>query len=83
MRLRLVVDGESREIELERGPGGVRVRVDGAEYRARIRPGKGGFEVRIGSRLYRIRFEGLRAVLEDASHDIRVAEIADAPRLSA
>ncbi|HYT00992.1 MAG TPA: biotin/lipoyl-containing protein [Thermoplasmata archaeon] len=77
MRFRLVVDGEPREIEVDRTRQGYSVRVDGSEYRATARPRADEVAVRIGPRSYRIRFEGHEARVDDGRHEVLISEIFD------
>ncbi|MGI0149074.1 MAG: biotin/lipoyl-containing protein [Thermoplasmata archaeon] len=79
MRFRLVVDGESLEVEVDRYPKGLRVRVDGAEYRARATSSPPEFAVRIGRRVHRIRFQGQAALVGEACYEISVPEIERGP----
>ena len=75
MRFRLDVDGEIREIDVERNAGAFVIRVDGASYRIRARPGLNSIEIRIGPKVYRVRLRGNEAVLDDGIHQIRIAEV--------
>ncbi len=77
MRIRLVVDGEEREIDLSRDSRGVSVSVDGSRYRARTRPTTDGIMVRIGSGTHRIRFEGREAIVDGRPHTISIADVAE------
>src|SRR5436853_7430135 len=79
MRFRLVVDGDPRRIEVERGPEGILIRVDGAEYRGKVRRVDDGIEVRLGPKWRRIRLVGRTALTDDATHEIEISEIEDEP----
>ncbi len=70
MRLRLVVDGEAHEIELEGAPPALTVRVDGAVYRARTAREADGLSVRIGSRRHRIGIHGRRVTVDGLPHEV-------------
>ena len=75
MRFRVVVDGESHEIETLRGSKGYVVRVDGAEYRARANSRGSGADVRIGPHTYRVRFRGHELFLDGEAHDVAIPAI--------
>lgn len=77
MRFRLVVDGEAREIEVERDAGGIVVRMDNASYRTRARSFGDSAEIRIGTKTYRVLLQGNEVVLDDGVHPIRVAEVSE------
>ncbi len=77
MRIRLVVDGETHDIEVEATSKGLRVRVDGSEYGARTRVSETGVAVRIGPRTHYVRFEGTAVFDGDASHRISVTEVSE------
>ena len=79
MRFRLVVDGDPRRIEVERGPEGILIRVDGAEYRGKVRRVHDGIEVRLGPKWRRVRLVGQTALTDDATHEIAISEIEDEP----
>src|SRR5438874_6515239 len=79
MRFRLVVDGDPRRIEVERGPEGILIRVDGAEYRGKVRRVHDGIEVRLGPKWRRVRLVGRTALTDDATHEIAISEIEDEP----
>lgn len=79
MRFRLVVDGESREIELDPGPQGVAVRVDGAEYLTQAGSSPTEFVIHIGRRSHRIRFQGRTVLVDDARHEISIPDIEEGP----
>ncbi len=74
MRFRIVVDGETQEVEVEQTSRGLIVRVDGAIYRARVEAGQTEFRVRIGSRRHVVAFESGRVVVDGESHNV-VTEI--------
>ncbi len=77
MRFRLVVDGEAREIEVERNARGIVIRMDNASYRTRARSLGDSAEIRIGTKTYRVRLRGNEAILDDGVHPIRVAEVSE------
>lgn len=77
MRFRLDVDGERREIEVERTAGGFIIRIDGASYRARARPVADFVDVRIGANGYRLRVQGNEAILGDEVHRLRIADVSE------
>jgi biotin carboxyl carrier protein len=77
MRFRLVVDGESHEIDVVRDSKRTHVRVDGADYRVRPLRRGDGFVVHIGKTAHRVRFVGERVMLDDADHRVSIAEIQD------
>ncbi len=77
MRIRLVVDGEEREIDLSRDSKGISVSVDGSRYRARTKLTTDGITVRIGSGTHRIRFEGRQAMIDGRRHTISIANVAE------
>ncbi len=70
MRFRLVVDGESHDIEVEETAKGFLVRVDGALYRGRSIRGDSRIEVRLGGHRHRIEFRGTTVVLDGQSHEV-------------
>ncbi len=74
MRFRLVIDGESRDIDLSRDSKGIAVRVDGSEYRARTKPRKEWIAVRLGSETHRIRFKGREAIVDGHRHTISIGD---------
>lgn len=80
MRFRLVVDGERREIVLERGPKASIVHVDGVSYSLRATPSSEGLVVRIGGRTHRVRFEGRTVIVDGERHEIAVADVVTTPR---
>jgi len=75
MRFRLVVDGESHEVEVDRSSKGLTVRIDGAEYRAQTRRSPDEVAVRIGPRHHRIRFHGRVVLVDDGRHEISLTDI--------
>lgn len=77
MRFRLVVDGDSHDVDVETGPRGLQVRVDDAAYTVVAKPAQDTVVVRIGRRLYRIRVHGDRAFVGEASHHFAIPEVAD------
>ena len=77
MQFRLVVDGDSHQIETDRGAKGIRVRVDGAEYRIRVRRKGDAFLIRIGTKLLRVRFEGGDAWIDGARYPISISGFHD------
>src|SRR5947208_14125499 len=79
MRFRLVVDGDPRRIEVERGPEGILIRIDGAEYRGKVRRVDDGTDVRLGPKWRRVRLVGQTALTDDATHEIEISEIEDEP----
>lgn len=79
MRFRLVVDGESREIEVEPDPQGLAVRVDGAEYFTQASSSRTEIVIRIGRRSHRIRFQGRTVLVDDTPHEISIPDIEERP----
>ena len=79
MRFRLVLDGESHELEVDRGAKGLTIRVDGAEYRAKANRSAPEVVVRIRSRSHRIRFRGRAVLVDDGRHEISVMDIEGEP----
>ena len=77
MQFRLVVDGDSHQIETDRGAKGIRVRVDGAEYRVRVRRKGDAFLIRIGKKLLRVRFEVGDAWIDGARYPISISGFHD------
>ena len=75
MRFRLVVDGESREIDVDPGPEGPVVRIDGAEYVTQVESSPSEFVIRIGQRSHRIRLQGRSAFVDDTRHDISIPDV--------
>jgi biotin carboxyl carrier protein len=75
MRFRLVVDGESRQIEVDPGPNGLVVRVDGAEYLAEATSSPPEFLIRIGRGSHRIRFQGQTVLVDDERHEISIPDV--------
>src|SRR3989304_8342419 len=75
MRFRLVVDGESREVEVNPDPKGLAVRVDGVEYLTHARFSPPEFVIRIGRRSHRIRFQGRAVLVDEARHEISIPDI--------
>lgn len=70
MRFRIVVDGETHEVDVDRVAEALVVRVDGALYRTRVVAGHERTEVRIGSNRHDIRFHGTSAVVDGHPHEI-------------
>lgn len=79
MRFRLVVDGEPREIDIDRTPRGMKVRVDAVEYRAQVRSSKEGLVIRIGPWTHQVRFEGSSVRVDDAPHAISIGDLREEP----
>ena len=79
MRFRLVVDGEARDIEIDRRRAGKTVRVDGVEYRTDARATKGALVVRVGPHAHRIQFVGSSVLIDGALHRISVPELSEEP----
>jgi len=79
MRFRLVVDGESREVEVNPDPKGLAVRVDGVEYLTQARFSPPEFVIRIGRRSHRIRFQGRAVLVDEARHEISIPDIEVGP----
>jgi len=79
MRFRLVVDGESKDIEIDRSERGLTVRVDGAVYRSQARASGDRVTVQIGPKKYRIRFEQGAVLLDDGRHAIGISEMEEEP----
>ena len=77
MRFRLDVDGERREIEVERSAAGFAIRIDGAVYRVRTRSTAQFVDVRIGTKRFRVRLEGNEAILEDGVHRLRIEDVSE------
>lgn len=76
MQFRLVVDGDSRQVEVDKDSKGISIRLDGAQYRARAKPSSASeFVVRIGRRAYRIRFDGLSVLVDDQRHTVSIVDI--------
>ncbi len=70
MRFRLVVDGETHEVELQGEPPALTVLVDGAPYRARAEREGTGVVVRIGSRRHRIGIRGRQVTVDGLVHEV-------------
>ena len=79
MRFRLVVDGESHEVDVERSSKGLRVGIDGVEYRPRMQKDRDVVIVRIGPRHHRIRFHGRAVLVDEGCHVISVTDIQGGP----
>ena len=77
MRFRLVVDGESHEIEAVRRAARVTVRVDGIEYRADARESNGDIIIRIRSQSHRIRFSGSSVLVDGEPHTMSVPALSE------
>ena len=77
MRLRLAVDGETRDIEVERIGAQLVVRIEGAVYRVRARPLLNSVQVRIGETIYDVQLRGAEALLNDGPHRFHVEDIVD------
>ena len=70
MRFRVLVDGESHEVEIGGAPPTMIVRVDGATYRARVSRPSEGFQVRIGSAKYAVRIQGNRVLVDGRPYEV-------------
>ena len=77
MRFRLVVDGESHEVDVDGVPPALTVQVDGASYHAKALSEGPEFEVRIGSRRHRVRIRGRQVVVDGLTHEV-AADVLDA-----
>ena len=77
MRFRLDVDGERREIDVERSAAGFAIRIDGAVYRVRTRSTAEFVDVRIGTKRFRVRLQGNEAILEDGVHRLRIEDVSE------
>lgn len=78
MRFRIVVDGDAREVEIERTGAGCVLRVDGVTYRARVRRVDDSFEARMGRARHRVRLGPGVAVVDGVSHRVRLEDTAGA-----
>ncbi len=83
MRFRLVVDGESHEVDVEGVPPALTVQVDGASYRAKAIPDGSEFDVRIGPRRHRIRIRGRQVVVDGLPHEVAADALDASDRLTA
>jgi biotin carboxyl carrier protein len=72
MQFRVVVDGESHEIDAQRRARGLVIRVDGANYPARVTLSRATYVVRIGPRTYRVRFRGREVSLDDRWYPLSI-----------
>ncbi|HYM39934.1 MAG TPA: biotin/lipoyl-containing protein [Thermoplasmata archaeon] len=70
MQLRILVDGEPHEIEIEGAPPLLTIRVDGASYRTRVSNAHEGYDVRIGSGLHRVLVRGTDVVVDGQPHAV-------------
>ncbi len=82
MRFRLVVDGESHDVEVQGEPPGLTVTVDGASYRARASRNGDALEVRIGPRRHRIGIRGRQVTVDGLRHEVSTEGVEGAGRLS-
>lgn len=82
MRFRLVVDGESHELEVDGEPPEFRVRVDGAAYKAKATREGTELVVRIGTRRHRISVRGRQVTVDGLRHEVSTEAIDMARRLS-
>ena len=70
MRFRLVVDGESHEVEVTGEPPGLLVKVDGASYRAKTAREGDRLSIRIGPHRHRIGIRGRQVTVDGLPHEI-------------
>ncbi len=82
MRFRLVVDGESHEVELRGEPPALTVVVDGAAYRTRAARAGAELEVRIGTRRHSIEIRGRQVTVDGLRHEVSTEGLEPTGRLS-
>ena len=70
MRFRLIVDGESHEVEVGGERPGLTVKVDGAMYRTKTVKEGAELSVRIGPRRHRIRIRGRQVTVDGLVHEV-------------
>ncbi len=82
MRFRLIVDGETHELDVEGEPPRMVVQVDGVTYRARTARDGDAVVVRIGPRRHRIAMHGSQVTVDGIAREV-VTESLDAGSLAA
>ena len=82
MRFRLVVDGESHEVDVEGPSHALTVRVDGAAYRAKAAQEGDAFSVRIGARRHRIAIRGRQVTVDGLRHEVSTEPLDVSDRLA-
>lgn len=79
MRFRLVVDGESHEVQADRRPRDTHVHVDGVPYVARVARRAESLSVRIGARRHRVEIRGLAILVDGVRVDVAVRDLVAEP----
>ncbi len=82
MRFRLVVDGESHEVDVEGKAPALTVKVDGVPYRTRAAREDGELQVRVGTRRHEVRIRGRQVILDGMAHEVSTEALEVMGRLS-